>query len=63
MEEPRSPQNLVAEIEAMQDDVLRRLDELNARIERTLAEFGAAFPKAAEEPTVRLPELVVRRAA
>ena len=47
----------------MQDDVLRRLDELNARIERTLAEFGAAFPKAAEEPTVRLPELVVRRAA
>lgn len=39
--EPR-PHDPLAEIEALQDEVLRKLDELNARLERTLAEYGTA---------------------
>jgi len=34
------PWDPLSEIEALQDDVLRQLDELNARLERTLAEFA-----------------------
>ena len=49
-DELKPPQDLLAEIEAMQDDVLRRLDDLNTRIERTLAEFGVVFPKAEASP-------------
>ena len=45
--EPR-PQDPLAEIEALQDEVLRKLDELNARLERTLAEYGTA--RSPEEP-------------
>jgi hypothetical protein len=33
-----------AEIESRQDELLRQLDELNARIERALAELGVALP-------------------
>jgi hypothetical protein len=35
-----APYELLNEIEALQDEVLRQLDELNLRIERTLAEYG-----------------------
>ncbi len=34
------PSDPLTEIEALQDDVLRQLDELNQRLERTLAEAG-----------------------
>jgi hypothetical protein len=40
MTEFTPPHVLLAEIEALQDEVLRQLDELNLRVERTLAEFG-----------------------
>lgn len=32
---------IAAEIESRQDEVLRQLDELNARLEHALAELGA----------------------
>jgi hypothetical protein len=35
-----APYELLNEIEALQDEVLRQLDELNLRVERTLAEYG-----------------------
>jgi hypothetical protein len=57
MNELTPPQVVLAEIEALQDDLLRQLDELNVRIERTLAEFGGtvATPSAAPPapPTVK----------
>ena len=62
MNELTPPQVVLAEIEALQDEVLRQLDELNVRIERTLAEFGgavappsAAPPAAAPAPQVKAP--------
>ena len=45
MTEFTPPHALLAEIESLQDEVLRQLDELNVRIERTLAEFGGDLPK------------------
>jgi hypothetical protein len=36
----------LAEIEARQDEVLRQLDELNERLERTLAQYGGQPVKA-----------------
>jgi hypothetical protein len=41
------PTDVVAEIEARQDDLLRRLDDLNIQVERALAEHGKP-PGAAE---------------
>ena len=41
MSEAVSRRNLIAEIEGRQEIVLRELDELNERIERTLVECGA----------------------
>ena len=38
------PLDPLAEIEALQDEVLRQLDELNLRLERTLAEFAPGRP-------------------
>jgi hypothetical protein len=38
--------NPLAEIEALQDRVLRELDELNERIERTLLEHGGGSNRA-----------------
>lgn len=35
-------------IEALQDDLLRQLDELNERIKQTLAEFSPPRPKFAQ---------------
>ena len=35
------PESPLTEIEARQDDVLRKLDHLNERIESTLKQFGA----------------------
>jgi hypothetical protein len=48
------PGIVLAEIEALQDEVLRQLDELNLRIERTLAEYGGAI-EAASEPAAKTP--------
>jgi hypothetical protein len=47
MTELTPPHTLLAEIEALQDEVLRQLDELNKRVERTLAEFGGVAVEAA----------------
>ena len=51
MPEAVRPSDPLAEIEALQDEVLRQLDELNARLERTLAEF--APPRAIESVPLR----------
>lgn len=40
MSEAFSRRNLVAEIEGRQQEVLRELDELNQRIEKTLGKYG-----------------------
>lgn len=61
MTEFMPPHALLAEIETLQDEVLRQLDELNARIERTLAEFGGAPEKQAVPALAH--GTVVRRSA
>lgn len=61
MTEFTPPHALLAEIEALQDEVLRQLDELNVRIERTLAEFGGAPEKQAVPAVVHAAP--VRRSA
>lgn len=43
------------QLEARQDAVLRELDELNARLERVLAEFQPAPPAPAAAPDLRVP--------
>lgn len=65
MNELTPPQLVLAEIEALQDDVLRQLDELNLRIERTLAEFGGAVEPIGVQaaPTIIAPARQRRRAA
>jgi hypothetical protein len=55
MPEDSSRPSPLAEIEALQDRVLRELDELNERIERTLLEHGGASrastpPQAVQRP-------------
>jgi hypothetical protein len=40
----------IESLERQQDDVLRRLDELNRRIERVLAQQGGGPPAANSEP-------------
>ena len=50
MNELTPPHIVLAEIEALQDEVLRQLDELNVRVERTLAEYGGVV----EQPTAAL---------
>ena len=47
--------NPLAEIEALQDRVLRELDELNERIERTLMEHGGASRSSTALPAVHRP--------
>ena len=50
-------QEAIQEIESRQDEVLRRLDELEKRVTQTLAQFGdQRFVKSAELGT-RNPEL------
>lgn len=61
MTEFTPPHALLAEIEALQDEVLRQLDELNLRIERTLAEFGGASEQQATPALA--PGGVIRRSA
>jgi hypothetical protein len=51
MNELVPPHIVLAEIEALQDEVLRQLDELNRRVERTLAEYGGVV----QEPKVAVP--------
>ena len=54
--DPESELQTLAELERMQDDVLRRLDELNARIESTLAQAIRARsekPQATPQPPQR----------
>jgi hypothetical protein len=48
---PVPPGSLLAEIDAQQDDILRQLDKLNARLEGLLQECTPAKPT--ERPFVR----------
>ena len=41
MSDTPRPESLLTEIEARQDDVLRKLDHLNDRIELALKQFGS----------------------
>ena len=61
MTELTPPHALLAEIEALQDEVLQKLDELNARIERTLVEFGGVVEK--QPAPIVAPASASRRAA
>jgi hypothetical protein len=45
MSDQVSQADLLAEIESRQDDVLRKLDELNSRVEQALAGFGSGKAK------------------
>jgi hypothetical protein len=40
------PADPMTDLEARQDDLLRRLDELNAQVEQVLAEFNPRRPAA-----------------
>jgi hypothetical protein len=44
MSVPAGEASLLAEIDVRQDEVLRQLDELNARLEQVLAEYNPARP-------------------
>ena len=48
---PVPPGSLLAEIDAQQDDILRQLDELNARLEGLLKECTPGKPT--DQPFVR----------
>lgn len=50
MLELTAPHQLLNEIEALQDEVLRQLEELNLRVERTLREFGGVVEQAPSPP-------------
>ena len=54
LDQPPRP-NPLAEIEALQDRVLRELDELNERIERTLLEHGGASRASTPLPALHRP--------
>jgi hypothetical protein len=41
MDECALPANPLPDLEALQDDVLRRLEELNGRVEKVLAEWSS----------------------
>jgi hypothetical protein len=45
-----APHELLNEIEALQDEVLRQLEELNFRVERTLREYGGVVEPAFNAP-------------
>ena len=49
------PMNLLDELEARQDEVLRQLDELNQRLEQTLAEYGGLRKAEPASPTGNTP--------
>jgi hypothetical protein len=46
MDQPPRRVDLLAELEARQDEVLEQLDALNARLEKLLAEFTPERPAA-----------------
>ena len=53
MNELTPPHVVLAEIEALQDEVLRQLDELNLRVERTLAQYGGVLEQSAPATKAR----------
>ena len=58
MEAMLPTQEAILEIESRQDEVLRKLDELEKRVAQTLAQFGdQRFVKSAELGTLRMPGL------
>jgi hypothetical protein len=46
---PLSPRELVDRLDARHEELIAKLDELNAQIEAALAEFGRQRPKAKDE--------------
>ena len=49
-----------SDLEALQDDLLARLDELDSRLARVLAEFGAPAAAPSSLAAVQMPGLVDR---
>jgi hypothetical protein len=56
---PCTPRELVDRLDARHDELIAKLDELNAQIEAVLAEFG----RSRQEPAAEKSETSVRRAA
>lgn len=48
-----TPRDLVARLDARHDELIAKLDELNAQIEAALAEFSKARLQVVEDDTVR----------
>ncbi len=46
----------VAELESRQDDVIRQLDQLNARIEQVLREWAPAKPAPVADDAAPIPQ-------
>jgi hypothetical protein len=57
MSAPPSPRDVVDRLDARHEELIQKLDELNARIEATLAEFARSRAPAKRE------DEVVRKAA
>jgi len=49
---PLSPRELVDRLDSRHEELIRRLDELNAQIEAALAEFGRPKKEPAQQPNV-----------
>jgi len=47
---PLTPRELVDRLDSRHDELIAKLDELNAQIEAALAEFGRAREPAEEKP-------------
>jgi hypothetical protein len=50
---PLTPRELVERLDARHEELIARLDELNAQIESALAEFGRSRPMAPEDEQMR----------
>jgi hypothetical protein len=50
---PLTPRELVERLDARHDELIRKLDELNAQIEATLAEFARSRKSVDENVTIR----------
>jgi hypothetical protein len=56
---PCTPRALVDRLDARHEELIAKLDELNAQIEAVLAEFG----RSREEPRAEAPHTSLRKAA
>jgi hypothetical protein len=50
---PCTPRELVDRLDARHDELIAKLDELNAQIEAVLAEFSRSREAPAEQPALR----------